>query len=200
MLVSLELLPTSQKNTKVLDFSIVTSAYGHSKIQRYLKENSILYINPNKKRTDNWLSLNGLQLPVGENQRGSIRKITYSNGKVKIQNPIHMTQMQEKLYIPLLFSVTIFNQENISAYEANENHEEIEIKKKMSRKEAPVENSPSHLNDSSSKDRIPQSFGKSNTPGEKESVDDTISDDREYMAAVERGDMKTAYSKRVKSG
>ena len=40
----------------------------------------------------------GLQLPVGENQFGSIRKITYSGEKVKIQNPIHMTQMQEKLF------------------------------------------------------------------------------------------------------
>ena len=37
-------------------------------------------------------------MPVGENQRGSVRRITYSDGKVKIQNPIHMTQMQEKLY------------------------------------------------------------------------------------------------------
>ena len=35
---------------------------------------------------------------MGETKRGSIRKITYSDGKVKIQNPIHMTQMQEKLY------------------------------------------------------------------------------------------------------
>ena len=51
-----------------------------------------------KKRTNSWLSRTGLQLPVGENQRGSVRRITYSDGKVKIQNPIHMTQMQEKLY------------------------------------------------------------------------------------------------------
>lgn len=31
-------------------------------------------------------------------QRGSIRRISYLDGKIKIQNPIHMTQMQEKLY------------------------------------------------------------------------------------------------------
>ena len=61
-------------------------------------ENSILYIDPNKKRTNNWLSLNRLQLPLGENQYGSIRRITYTDGKVKIQNPIHMTQMQEKMF------------------------------------------------------------------------------------------------------
>ena len=39
---------------------------------------------------------------------------------------------------------------------------------------------------------IPQSSEKSNTPDEKESVDDTIADDREYMAAVERRDTEAA--------
>lgn len=97
VLVSLELLPTNQKRTALLDFSIVTSAYGHSKLNQYLKDNSILYIDPNKKRTNNWLSLNGLQLPVGENQRGSIRRITYSGGKIKIQNPIHETNLQRAM-------------------------------------------------------------------------------------------------------
>ena len=98
VLISIELLPTNQKKTSLLDISVITSAYGHSKLNQYLKENSILYIDPDKKRTNNWLTLNRLQLPVGENKRGSIRKITYSGGKVKIQNPIHMTQMHEKLY------------------------------------------------------------------------------------------------------
>ena len=35
---------------------------------------------------------------MGENQRGSIRRLSYSDGKVKIQNPIHMSQIQEKMY------------------------------------------------------------------------------------------------------
>ena len=35
---------------------------------------------------------------MGENQYGSIRRITYTDGKVKIQNSIHMTQMQEKMF------------------------------------------------------------------------------------------------------
>ncbi len=51
-------------------------------------------IDPNKKRTNKWLSLNGLQLPVGENQYGSIRKITYSDGKVKVQNSNNLTPVQ----------------------------------------------------------------------------------------------------------
>lgn len=94
VLVALELLPTNQKNTQVLDFNIVVSAYGHSKLQNYLNENSILYIDPNKKRTDNWLSLNRLQLPLGENQYGSIRRIAYADGKVKVQNSTKKTDMQ----------------------------------------------------------------------------------------------------------
>lgn len=98
VLVSIELLPTNQKKTKILDLSVITSAYAKNSLQNYINENSILYINPNKKRTNNWLTLNGLQLPVGENQYGSIRRITYADGKVKTQNPIHMTQMQEKMF------------------------------------------------------------------------------------------------------
>ena len=96
ILVSLELMP--EKKLKIRNFAIITSAYAKKQLQYYIEENSILYIDPNKKRTNNWLSRTGLQLPVGENQRGSVRRITYSDGKVKIQNPIHMTQMQEKLY------------------------------------------------------------------------------------------------------
>ncbi len=96
ILVSLELMP--EKKLKIRNFAIITSAYAKKQLQYYIEENSILYIDPNKKRTNNWLSRTGLQLPVGENQRGSVRRITYFDGKVKIQNPIHMTQMQEKLY------------------------------------------------------------------------------------------------------
>ena len=33
-----------------------------------------------KKKTDAWISLNRLQLPVGENQYGSIRSIAYADG------------------------------------------------------------------------------------------------------------------------
>ena len=39
---------------------------------------------------------------------------------------------------------------------------------------------------------ISDSYQIINTPDGKKSKDDTTSDDREYMAAVERGDMKTA--------
>ena len=98
VLVSLELLPTNQKKTAVLDFAIIKSAYSKNALQQYINENSILYIDPDKKRTDSWLSLNRLQLPLGENRYGPIRKIAYVDGKVKVQNPKNMTDMQKKLY------------------------------------------------------------------------------------------------------
>jgi hypothetical protein len=97
VLVSVELLPKSKGKTEISDFSVITSAYGHSRLQHYLNENSILYIDPNKKRTNKWLSLNRLQLPLGENRLGSVRRITYIGGKVKIENSKNFSTMQAAL-------------------------------------------------------------------------------------------------------
>lgn len=98
VLVSLELMPTNQKKTAVLNFAIIKSAYSKNALQQYLNENSILYIDPDKKRTDSWLSRTRLQLPFGENRYGPIRKIAYVGGKVKVQSPKNMSEMQRKLY------------------------------------------------------------------------------------------------------
>ena len=97
VLVSLELLPTNQKGTVVLDFSIITSAYAKDALQNYLYENTILYIDPNKKRTNKWLSLNRLQLPLGETKYGPVRMITYVGNKVKVQNSVNKSSMQTAL-------------------------------------------------------------------------------------------------------
>ena len=59
ILVSLELMP--EKKLKIRNFAIITSAYAKKQLQYYIEENSILYIDPNKKRTNNWLSRTGLQ-------------------------------------------------------------------------------------------------------------------------------------------
>lgn len=66
--------------------------------EKYLNENSILYVDPGKKRTDSWLSLNRLQLPLGESNYGSIRKITYADGKIKVQSHKNMTGVQKALF------------------------------------------------------------------------------------------------------
>ena len=66
-------------------------------MQQYINENTILYIDPNTKRTNSWLSLTGLQLPVGENRYGSIRRISYADGKIKAQNSRNATAFQKAL-------------------------------------------------------------------------------------------------------
>lgn len=97
ILVSLELLPTKKDKTISLDFALITSAYEKNALQDYLNRNSILYIEPNKKRTSSWLSRTKLSLPFGENQYGSIRKIAYSDGKVKVQKSKNATAIQKAM-------------------------------------------------------------------------------------------------------
>lgn len=97
VLVALNLLPKKKKSSVVLNVAVVKSAYTKDALQQYIDENSILYIDPDKKRTNSWLSRTGLSLPVGENRYGSVRKISYADGKVKVQNAKNMTDMQRAL-------------------------------------------------------------------------------------------------------
>ena len=80
--VSLELLPTSRKGLE-LDNIMVTSAYGKRNVQGLLNRDEILYIDPNKKRTDTWLAVNRLQLPLRITRYGSIASLRYDEGNVK---------------------------------------------------------------------------------------------------------------------
>ena len=80
--VSLELLPTSSKGLE-LDNIMVTSAYGKRNVQGLLNRDQILYIDPNKKRTDTWLAVNRLQLPLRITRYGSIASLRYDEGNVK---------------------------------------------------------------------------------------------------------------------
>ena len=54
--------------------------------QKNYKSNNIKYVETNKNRTDTWLSLNRLSLPLEITKYGSIDKIQYSSRKVNIQN------------------------------------------------------------------------------------------------------------------
>jgi hypothetical protein len=49
VLVALNLVPTKKNSSVILDFAVVKSAYTKDALQNYLNENSILYIDPNKK-------------------------------------------------------------------------------------------------------------------------------------------------------
>ena len=80
--VSLELLPTNNKGLE-LDNIMVTSAYGKRNVQGLLNRDQLLYIDPNKKRTDTWLAVNRLQLPLRISKYGSIASLRYDEGNVK---------------------------------------------------------------------------------------------------------------------
>ena len=82
--VSLELLPTSHQGVE-LDNIVVTSAYGKKNIQGLLNRDEILYIDPNKNRTDTWFAVNRLQLPLRITRYGSIASLRYEDGNVKAE-------------------------------------------------------------------------------------------------------------------
>ena len=80
--VSLELLPTNRGGLE-MDNIVVTSAYGKKNVQGLLNRDQILYIDPNKNRTDTWLAVNRLQLPLRITRYGSIASLHYAEGDVK---------------------------------------------------------------------------------------------------------------------
>lgn len=87
VMVALELNPT--KKGLVLDDIIkVASAYTKEKTQNLIDKSTILWIYDNKKKTNDWLKRTRLQLPVGINQYGLIKKITQNTNNVNnsIQN------------------------------------------------------------------------------------------------------------------
>ena len=82
--VVLELTPMS--HGKVLDLSIVASAYGKtSHLSGFVQSSDVLYLDANKKRTNKWLQGLGVQFPSDTTTYGPMGKVTYSNGKVNIQ-------------------------------------------------------------------------------------------------------------------
>ena len=69
-----------------IDNIVVTSAYEKKNIQGLLNRDQILYIDPNKNRTNTWLAVNRLQLPLRITKYGSIASLRYSDGNVKSVN------------------------------------------------------------------------------------------------------------------
>jgi len=61
VLVALELSPN--KTVEIADYVVIVSAYGKKGAQNFINSSEIIYVEPNKKRTDKWLLVLGLQLP-----------------------------------------------------------------------------------------------------------------------------------------
>ena len=62
----IELNPTNAKGEIMLDEIKLVSAYGKDNLQGLINKSDILYVDSNKKRTDDWLTQNRLQLPLGQ--------------------------------------------------------------------------------------------------------------------------------------
>lgn len=79
------LLNPKTKNGEVLDYGVVTSAYGrrNNNLQNLINKSEIYYINEQKERTDKWLKALGLQLPSAITKYGSINSISKNNNNVK---------------------------------------------------------------------------------------------------------------------
>ncbi|WP_418830844.1 LPD23 domain-containing protein, partial [Ruminococcus sp.] len=103
----LELLPTNREGTVVLDEIKIASTHSrktgnnpssNSQTQNLINSTEILYIDPNKNRTNNWMAHNRLQLPLGQLGYGSIKSITYPEGNVNsysmqsAENDVEKTQ------------------------------------------------------------------------------------------------------------
>ena len=120
VLAVLELRPDGRRR-KIVDFVTVASAYGKSGVQNLLDTSDILYVDPDKKRTDSWSEILRLQLPAEITRYGSIGRVTYvdrnvngeyvfgeENGKTAIQeafeqarNPCVPNLMQFPMFGPL---------------------------------------------------------------------------------------------------
>ena len=81
VLVVIELAATSRSNIQLDEIKVV-STYGKDNAQSLINRSDILYVEPNKKRTNNWLMSNRLQLPLDITNYGSIKSITYPAGDV----------------------------------------------------------------------------------------------------------------------
>lgn len=101
------LLNPKTKNGEILDYAVITSAYGRrsNNLQNLLNKSEIYYINEQKNRTDKWLKALGLQLPSALTKYGSINSIPNSSENVNTnsstrENSIDINEQGEVSYTP----------------------------------------------------------------------------------------------------
>lgn len=89
VLVALELNPNN-KGGKNLNVIKIASAYGKDvNLQGFINKSTILYVDSNKERTHNWLTVNRLKLPLPSTKYGFLKNI-------KSQNTNNVKQNDEK--------------------------------------------------------------------------------------------------------
>jgi len=100
VMVSLLLHPES-KTGEVLDYGVITSAYGRRKnnTQNLINRSRIRYIDEDKNRTDAWSKALGLQLPSASTIIGSDNSISDSseNSNTKFGTPVTRFSMADEI-------------------------------------------------------------------------------------------------------
>ena len=90
------LLNPQNKSGDILDYTVITSAYGRrmNNLQNLIDSSQIYFVNENKNRTEGWLQALGLQLPSAVTKLDSINRIADLNSKV---NRITMENKENEL-------------------------------------------------------------------------------------------------------
>ena len=98
VLAILELEPQGKGKSAILDNIVIASSYAkleskdsnnkilhtaRENLQNLLNDSDILYIEPNKKRTEEWQAHNRVSFPLGTTHSGPIKSITYTDEKSK---------------------------------------------------------------------------------------------------------------------
>ena len=99
VMISLLINPKT-KNGEILDYAVITSAYGRRKgnLQNLINRSRIYYVNENKERTDTWLKALGLQLPSALTSYGSIDSILDNPPKVNINDENSSEKIETKKF------------------------------------------------------------------------------------------------------
>lgn len=87
-------LESKDKQGHVLNLNVIASAYAKDNAKNLVESSELVYLDPNKKRTKDWMQSVGLQLPSDAIAFGSIGKITYHGDKVKIDAIPYVKYMQ----------------------------------------------------------------------------------------------------------
>ena len=72
-----------------------------------VESSGLVYIDPDKKRTKSWMQGLGLRLPSDTTALGSVGRITYPDGKVKIESMPFSQYMQHHSIQPVMKRLTM---------------------------------------------------------------------------------------------
>ncbi len=97
VLTALELNPID-KNGHSLNIIKIASAYGKdTDLQGLINKSDILYVEPNKKRTHNWLTVNRLQLPLPSSNYGFIKTIVSHSDNIVNNNSMQESEKKSEI-------------------------------------------------------------------------------------------------------